>query len=214
MASVVFAGELVGTMVFGWLADHIGRRVTFLLSLIAILVAGIFSCFSPGFEFFVACRCFVGFGVGGFAVPFDLLAEFLPPEKRGSTLIVRTCGCVCLRQRKSCGAKPHRPAWYDGLPRRRMSSSGAPALCCSLAVRKPQLSAQRAAGLEVRSLCYFASTCVGACLSRLGRAANTWVAVVGRIRCAPGLLHALLHAHGTQVTHVSTASGGVMLTTT
>lgn len=103
MASVVFAGELVGTMVFGWLADHIGRRITFLLSLVAILVAGVLSCFSPGFEFFVACRCFVGFGVGGFAVPFDLLAEFLPPEKRGSTLIVRGVG-MCERGRGACAA--------------------------------------------------------------------------------------------------------------
>ena len=33
------------------------------------------------------CRLFVGFGVGGVCVPFDLVAEFLPSSHRGSFMM-------------------------------------------------------------------------------------------------------------------------------
>ena len=36
----------------------------------------------------LACLWFVGFGVGGLAVPFDILAEFLPATSRGKNLLI------------------------------------------------------------------------------------------------------------------------------
>ena len=52
-----------------------------------ISAAGLASGLSPNYAFLVACRAIVGFGVGGAVVPFDLLAEFLPNEHRGTFLI-------------------------------------------------------------------------------------------------------------------------------
>jgi len=89
MSSIVFAGELLGTVAFGWLSDKCGRRPTFLASLVFILAFGVASVFSPSFIWFLMARVAVGFGIGGFAVPYDLLAEFLPPDHRGSALVVR-----------------------------------------------------------------------------------------------------------------------------
>ena len=74
---------------WGYMSDHVGRRPTFVASIVVMLGAGVVSCVAPSFVVFLIARFFVGVGVGGFAVPFDLLAEFLPPDRRGKSLIVR-----------------------------------------------------------------------------------------------------------------------------
>ena len=68
------------------------------------------SAFSPDFYALTVLRFVVGIGIGGMGVPFDLLAEFMPPKLRGKALIsieffwyARTCSlpplspslCVC-----------------------------------------------------------------------------------------------------------------------
>lgn len=49
--------------------------------------AGIISAFSVNFPMLVVLRVFVGIGIGGLAVPFDILAEFMPSEIRGKALM-------------------------------------------------------------------------------------------------------------------------------
>jgi MFS family permease len=44
-----------------------------------------------GFQALVAMRFFVGFGIGGLIVPFDIFAEFLPTEHRGQRLLFINC---------------------------------------------------------------------------------------------------------------------------
>lgn len=50
-------------------------------------MGGILSSLSPSYFWLIMFRSVVGFGVGGVYVPFDLLAEFLPPSHRGKFLI-------------------------------------------------------------------------------------------------------------------------------
>ena len=44
------------------------------------------SAFANSFALLVCLRALVGIGIGGMAVPFDILAEFMPPESRGKAL--------------------------------------------------------------------------------------------------------------------------------
>ncbi|GAX23680.1 hypothetical protein FisN_12Hh254 [Fistulifera solaris] len=88
MASAVFAGAMVGTLLLGPLADSIGRRPVFLITALDISVFGLLASLAPNVQFLAATIFMVGLGVGGLTVPFDILAEFLPRTKRGTSLLL------------------------------------------------------------------------------------------------------------------------------
>ncbi len=88
IASCLFAGGIFGTLVLGPLADRWGRKPILLISAIIISVFGLLSAFTQNYmELFPVIFC-VGFGVGGLTVPFDILAEFLTTETRGTYLLL------------------------------------------------------------------------------------------------------------------------------
>ena len=87
ISSVVFAGELVGGMVWGPLADSHGRRFAFIVACLTMTVGGLLSGFAPNYYSLLAFRGICGLGVGGITVPFDLLAEYLPASQRGRFLM-------------------------------------------------------------------------------------------------------------------------------
>jgi len=88
MTACVFAGSLAGTLILGYLGDHLGRRPVFLLSSAIISLFGVFTAFATGYASLLSIRFMVGFGVGGLTVPFDIFAEFLPTSHRGKHLLV------------------------------------------------------------------------------------------------------------------------------
>jgi MFS family permease len=87
ITSVVFAGIIAGSMIWGSFADRFGRRIAFISSGTVIAIGGILTCLAPSFPYLLAFRGLVGFGIGGSNISFDLLAEYLPPNNRGSLLI-------------------------------------------------------------------------------------------------------------------------------
>lgn len=98
VTSVLFAGAMTGTLCLGPLADHIGRRPVFCMAALTISIAGFGVSLAPDFVALLFAMFFVGFGVGGLTVPFDILAEFLPSDRRGVNLLVIdyfwTVGCL------------------------------------------------------------------------------------------------------------------------
>ena len=83
----LFAGELVGSLVWGPVADKYGRRFAFMWAYAVITLTGIASAFAPEYYSLLIFQTILGFGVAGATVPFDLLSEFLPASKRGQFLI-------------------------------------------------------------------------------------------------------------------------------
>lgn len=88
ITSAVFGGIICGSVFWGSFADRYGRRTCFLAAASVISIAGFMTCIAPSFPYLLAFRAIVGFGIGGANVPFDLLAEFLPANSRGSFLIL------------------------------------------------------------------------------------------------------------------------------
>ncbi|XP_016941857.1 organic cation transporter protein [Drosophila suzukii] len=81
--SLVMLGILVGSLVFGMLADRFGRRPAFLLSCFLQLFSGLIVCVSPYFWFYCIFRFLVAVATAGtMTTSFVLLMEIVGPKKR------------------------------------------------------------------------------------------------------------------------------------
>jgi MFS transporter, putative metabolite:H+ symporter len=78
--------SIPGGWVFGWLADKIGRRKVFIITVLTFSVATGLMALTPhdSWAFLVVMRFIVGLGVGGMApCSLILVQEFVPTSKRG-----------------------------------------------------------------------------------------------------------------------------------
>jgi len=81
--AVFFAGVLVGAPLWGHLADVLGRKITFLLSLVETTLCGLLAAFSLSFRMFTIVQFFTAMGqVGLFQTAFVLGIELVGPNKR------------------------------------------------------------------------------------------------------------------------------------
>jgi MFS transporter, putative metabolite:H+ symporter len=88
LGSSALAGALVGALVLGRLADRIGRREIFQLAILWYAAFTAATALSWGPESFFALRFLAGIGLGGMlVVDPSLLAEYLPPQRRGRFLV-------------------------------------------------------------------------------------------------------------------------------
>jgi putative MFS transporter len=86
-------GAMFGALVFGWVADHFGRKIVVMASgLLCCVCAGSIAFVPDGaWILFVALRFMVGFGYGGAgASQFALIAEYTPLQRR--TLLTSSLG--------------------------------------------------------------------------------------------------------------------------
>lgn len=86
--TVFFIGMFLGALVFGRIADRIGRRNVLMLTVACDAVFGMASAFAPSLEWLLVARLLTGMAVGGtLPVDYALMAEFLPAQKRGRWLV-------------------------------------------------------------------------------------------------------------------------------
>jgi putative MFS transporter len=79
-------GAMFGAVFYGWLADKIGRRKVFLMTVVNFSLATGVLAFTPdkAWLFLSIFRFLIGFGVGGlYCVDLPLVQEFVPASKRG-----------------------------------------------------------------------------------------------------------------------------------
>jgi len=84
-ASAYIGGAVLGALFFGRLADSLGRKRMFLVTLVVYLVATVCTAFSFGMASFALCRFFTGFGIGGeYAAINSAIDELIPARVRGT----------------------------------------------------------------------------------------------------------------------------------
>lgn len=91
IVSVVFAGEMVGTLASGPLAGSHGRKTVSLAATVLVAAGGFASSFATNIFELLALQGVVGVGIGCITVPFDLLAEITPKKWRGVVLSAFQC---------------------------------------------------------------------------------------------------------------------------
>ena len=85
-ASAYLLGAVLGAFFFGWLADRLGRRRLFFITLSVYLAATAASALSWSFSWFAFFRFVTGAGIGGeYAAINSAIQELIPARYRGRT---------------------------------------------------------------------------------------------------------------------------------
>src|SRR3954467_2076094 len=87
--SAYIVGACAGALFFGRLADKIGRKKLFMLTLAIFLAASVLTAFSMNFAWFLVCRAITGAGVGGeYSAIHSAVDELIPARVRGAVDLV------------------------------------------------------------------------------------------------------------------------------
>ncbi|VDN52937.1 unnamed protein product [Dracunculus medinensis] len=78
-----YIGSFIGNIVFGHVADKFGRRVSFFIILLTLVVFGSANAFAPNIESFIALRFLTGLPFPAlFQIPFIISIEFMGESGR------------------------------------------------------------------------------------------------------------------------------------
>nr|WP_263324063.1 MFS transporter [Neobacillus sp. Marseille-Q6967] len=89
IGSIQSIGMAVGALVFGLMADRIGRKNVFIITLLLFSIGSGISAFATSLAFFLVLRFLIGMGLGGeLPVASTLVSESVPAEKRGSIVVL------------------------------------------------------------------------------------------------------------------------------
>jgi putative MFS transporter len=93
-------GAVIGSFVWGHLADRIGRKKTFVATLVTCSLASVALAFVPtgNWIMLAVLRAILGFGAGGFFIFIMLVQEFSPAARRGfaSSFVSTAAACGLL----------------------------------------------------------------------------------------------------------------------
>ena len=82
--SLYVGGAVIGALLFGRLADSLGRKRLFMVTLAVYMAATVATAFSTGFASFAVCRFLTGLGIGGeYAAINSAIDELIPARVRG-----------------------------------------------------------------------------------------------------------------------------------
>ena len=82
--SVTLLASAVGALVFGRIADILGRKRIYGYEVLILAIGALASAFSPGFVFLIVCRVILGIGIGGdYPVSATIMSEYAGKRSRG-----------------------------------------------------------------------------------------------------------------------------------
>jgi putative MFS transporter len=115
-------GTVLGSWLWGWLGDRIGRRASLIFAGLLFVTTSICGAM-PGFSWNLVMCFFMGLGAGGMLpIAFTLLAEMIPARHRGWVMVLiggALTGAYVLTSWLSATLTPHyswRILWLIGLP--------------------------------------------------------------------------------------------------
>ncbi|ELU14236.1 hypothetical protein CAPTEDRAFT_220893 [Capitella teleta] len=88
LTTVVFAGMMVSSGMWGKICDKYGRKIEMILCSITTFFYGLLSAFAPNFTWILILRGLVGFGIGGVPQSVTLYTEFLPSKARAKCVVL------------------------------------------------------------------------------------------------------------------------------
>ncbi|GKU83764.1 MFS transporter [Niallia sp. NCCP-28] len=89
IGSVNSIGMAVGALVFGMMADRVGRKNVFIITLLLFSIASGLSAFTTSLALFLILRFIIGMGLGGeLPVASTLVSESVPTDKRGRVVVL------------------------------------------------------------------------------------------------------------------------------
>lgn len=89
IGSVSSLGMAIGAIVFGIMADRIGRKKVLLITLLLFSIGSLASAFATGLTVFLILRLLIGAGLGGeLPVASTLVSESVAPELRGRSVVL------------------------------------------------------------------------------------------------------------------------------
>jgi MFS transporter, putative metabolite:H+ symporter len=89
IGSINSIGMAVGALVFGLMADRIGRKNVFIITLLLFSIGSGVSAFATSLTVFLILRFLIGAGLGGeLPVASTLVSESVPAEKRGRVVVL------------------------------------------------------------------------------------------------------------------------------
>src|SRR5215469_1567109 len=82
--SVTLAASAVGALVFGRIADILGRKRIYGYEVLILALAAIASSLAPNYTFLLVCRAILGIGIGGdYPVSATIMSEYSGKKSRG-----------------------------------------------------------------------------------------------------------------------------------
>jgi putative MFS transporter len=82
-----FGGMTIGSLIAGFIGDHLGRRFSYQFNLLIFGLASIAAAFAPNMQTLILLRFVMGLGLGAeIVVGYSTLTEFVPPQLRGRWL--------------------------------------------------------------------------------------------------------------------------------
>src|SRR5437879_2283596 len=87
LGSTSLIAAALGAIVFGWLADHLGRKFIYGYELIVLAIGAIASALAPNVIFLLVFRFILGLGIGGdYPVSATLMSEYSNRRDRGKLI--------------------------------------------------------------------------------------------------------------------------------
>jgi MFS family permease len=82
--SVTLAASALGAIVFGRIADMLGRKKIYGYEVLILAIGAIASAFAPNYWFLLICRAVLGIGIGGdYPVSATIMSEYSGKKSRG-----------------------------------------------------------------------------------------------------------------------------------